>query len=638
MESSTMFIRPIDYVLAVWFGLALLSAGYVAYDQFRHNPEATVMKWGFVLITLYMGPVGLLIYVLADKEPRPKTHEAFVKPLWKQGLGSTIHCCAGDATGIIAAAAITAAFGLPMWLDLIIEYVAGFSFGLFIFQALFMRKMMGGSYLDNVRSTFVPELISMNAMMAGMAPVMIVLMMGNDMRAMEPTELAFWAVMSLGVIVGFALAYPFNLWMVSKGLKHGLMTEREASGHAGTHESRKEQGEHASGAKPPEHEHASDHHAHSESYDDATRVTPAQIAAVAAMAAVLLAAGVGFPATRVNLSLGARDVGGAIMPPGSVMTRDTPGDAMRDMAAADPRDIAYRAPDDARGDQPLEPHIENGVKVFELETDVIEWPILPDVRVTAYAFNHQVPGPRLHITEGDHVRIVLTNHLPESTTTHWHGLIIPNVMDGPAHITQDPIEPGQQYVYEFTARQSGTYFYHTHDHVDRQQALGLYGALIIDPKNPDAEPKADHDYVIELQEWLYRDWLTYPAMPMDGAHPNFFTINGKAYPATDTIPMKVGETIKLRFIGTHSISIHPMHVHGGPFTVVGVDGNTLKAEQRYEADTINIGPGQRFDVIWTAREPGKWLVHCHIPHHTTNNNVEQQGGGGLMMLLDVAPN
>jgi len=418
--------------------------------------------------------------------------------------------------------------------------------------------------------------------------------------------------------------------MVARGLKHGLMTERKEAGRTTRPSKALSSDAHAS------HAHQS-HGQRGASEDDATRVTRPQIAAVAGIATVLLAAGIGFPATRVNLTLGARDVGGAIMPPGMIMTRDTPGAAMRDMAAVDPRDVTYRAPENARGDQPIEPRLEHGIKVFELETGVIEWPILPDKRVTAYAFNHQIPGPRLRITEGDHVRIVVTNHLPESTTTHWHGLIIANVMDGPAHITQDPIEPGHRYVYEFTARQSGTYFYHTHDHVDRQQALGLYGALIIDPKNADAEPKADHDYVIELQEWLYRDGLTYPAMPMDGANPNYFTINGKAYPATDTIPMKVGETIRLRFIGTHSVGIHPMHVHGGPFTVVAIDGNALRTEQRYDADTINIGPGQRYDVIWTAREPGKWLIHCHIPHHTTNNNVEQQGGGGLMMLLDVRP-
>lgn len=221
-----MFVQPVDYFLAVWFVLAALSTAYVAWDQFRNNPEPVVMKWGFILVTLYMGPLGLLIYVLADKEPRPGEHEAFTKPLWKQGVGSTIHCVAGDATGIILAAAITAALGLPMWIDLIVEYVAGFAFGLFIFQSLFMKSMMGGTYWENVRKSFMPEFISMNFMMAGMAPVMSFLMMGSDMRAMEPTELLFWGVMSFGVIVGFITAYPSNVWMVARGLKHGLMTER----------------------------------------------------------------------------------------------------------------------------------------------------------------------------------------------------------------------------------------------------------------------------------------------------------------------------------------------------------------------------------------------------------------------------
>lgn len=117
--------------------------------------------------------------------------------------------------------------------------------------------------------------------------------------------------------------------------------------------------------------------------------------------------------------------------------------------------------------------------------------------------------------------------------------------------------------------------------------------------------------------------------------PKYFTINGKAYPSTDTVKMKVGETIKLRFIGSNNNFVHPMHVHGGPFTVVAIDGNVLQAGARFDADTVDVGPGQRYDVIWTAREPGKWLIHCHIPHHTTNNNVEEHGGGGLMMILDV---
>src|SRR5437868_576169 len=221
-----MLIQPIDYFLVVWMMLAAASTAYVAVDQYWNNLEPKVMKWGFILVTLYMGPIGLLLYVMADKEPRPGEHEAFIKPLWKQGVGSTIHCVAGDATGIILAAAVTAALGLPMWLDLIVEYVAGFAFGLFIFQSLFMKSMMGGTYWENVRNSFMPEFISMNFMMAGMAPVMSFLMMGRDMRAMVPTELLFWGVMSFGVIAGFTTAYPWNVWLVAQALKHGLMTER----------------------------------------------------------------------------------------------------------------------------------------------------------------------------------------------------------------------------------------------------------------------------------------------------------------------------------------------------------------------------------------------------------------------------
>ena len=216
-----------DYIVWSWLALALVSTAYVFWDNFvRGNPEATVMRWGWVLVTLYMGPVGAALYILTDKEPRPGEHEAFIRPLWKQGAGSTVHCVAGDATGIITAAVIVTTLGLPMWLDFIIEYLAGFGFGLFIFQALFMRSMMGGSYVRALRETFVPEWLSMNTMAAGMFFVMGLLMMGRDMRAMNPTEPQFWFVMSIGVIAGYATALPINIWMVAQGLKHGLMTDR----------------------------------------------------------------------------------------------------------------------------------------------------------------------------------------------------------------------------------------------------------------------------------------------------------------------------------------------------------------------------------------------------------------------------
>lgn len=185
-----------------------------------------------MLLTLYTGPIAIALYVLADKEPRPGEHEEFTKPMWKQTVGSTLHCVAGDATGIILAATITGLLGLPMWFDMTAEHAFGFGFGLFIFQALFMRDMAGGSYTLALRRSVMPEWLSMNTMMAGMFPTMVRLMMGDDMRAMDPRQLLYWGVMSVAIAVGFVTAYPMNWWLVSNNLKHGLMTVRPESGRA----------------------------------------------------------------------------------------------------------------------------------------------------------------------------------------------------------------------------------------------------------------------------------------------------------------------------------------------------------------------------------------------------------------------
>ena len=221
----------LDPLLIVWFGLTALSVAYVAWDAFTRNPELKVMKWGWLLVTLYGGPVMAAAYVLSCQEPATERHEDFVRPLWKQAFGSSIHCMAGDATGVIVAAAITTALGLPMWQDVTAEYVFGFAFGLLIFQALFMRDMAGGSYWGALRMSFIPEWLSMNAVMAGMIPTMVVLM-SRDMAAMHASSLRFWGVMSLATLVGFAVAYPINLWLVGVRLKHGMGTVR-ALGHGG---------------------------------------------------------------------------------------------------------------------------------------------------------------------------------------------------------------------------------------------------------------------------------------------------------------------------------------------------------------------------------------------------------------------
>ncbi|MBN9492890.1 DUF4396 domain-containing protein [bacterium] len=148
----------IDVVVLAWFFACLLSLVYVAWD-IRSTPEATVMKWAWLLIILYMGPVGAGLYILTDKEPRPGAHEEFIRPLWKQGIGSTVHCIAGDATGIIVAATITAVLGFPMWLDIMVEYLCGFAVGLFIFQALFMKSMFENSYSKGLHDHLPRDLV-----------------------------------------------------------------------------------------------------------------------------------------------------------------------------------------------------------------------------------------------------------------------------------------------------------------------------------------------------------------------------------------------------------------------------------------------------------------------------------------------
>jgi FtsP/CotA-like multicopper oxidase with cupredoxin domain len=282
-----------------------------------------------------------------------------------------------------------------------------------------------------------------------------------------------------------------------------------------------------------------------------------------------------------------------------------------------------------RGGQPLDYHLEDGVKVFELTTRAVQWSILDDVTVIAWTYNGVVPGPLIRVTEGDQVRILVKNELDAPTTVHWHGVDVPNAMDGVPGVTQDPIQPGETFTYEFIAKPAGTFMYHSHYEGDIQVSAGLYAPLIIDPKEPG--PPVDLDVVLMLSEWLVRDGYTYAAMPMAGMEPNYFTINGKAFPATETITVKVGQRVRLRFIAIGQF-IHPMHLHGAPFKIVATDGHPVPEIAQLTKDTVSVAPGERYDIEFTAQEPGKWMLHCHILHHTTNDNVEP---GGLMLMIEV---
>ncbi len=218
--------------IVLWFVLVAFFTIYVAID-IRTTPEATVMKWGFGIVTVFSGPFGALLYVLSCKESLPGTHEEFVKARWRQVVGSTAHCVAGDGIGIFAAASVTGLLKLGYATSIIVEYIAGFLFGWTIFQSLFMKSSMGGSYRDSLRSTFLPEFLSMNGVMAGMIAVMVT-WMSKDPLAKSPLHARFWFVMSMALCAGFIVAYPINWWLVSRGLKHGMMTERP-EGYAPPH-------------------------------------------------------------------------------------------------------------------------------------------------------------------------------------------------------------------------------------------------------------------------------------------------------------------------------------------------------------------------------------------------------------------
>ncbi|MDI6772310.1 MAG: copper oxidase [bacterium] len=292
------------------------------------------------------------------------------------------------------------------------------------------------------------------------------------------------------------------------------------------------------------------------------------------------------------------------------------------------------------GGQPLKYRLVNGVKVFDLVARPVKWKIQskyerqPEVWATAWTYNGTVPGPMIRVTEGDRVRVVFKNQLPAPISIHWHGLPVPNAMDGVAEpaLTQKPIRSGETFTYEFVARPAGTFFYHSHVETDRQINIGLFAPFIIDPKRPSS--RVDKDVVLMLNEWRIdpSTGKTWPAMP-SMSEPNYFTINGKAFPDIPTITVKKGQRVRLRFVGAGQF-LHPMHLHGMFFKIVATDGNPVPPAAQLTKDTLPITPGERYDVEFVADNPGKWALHCHVLHHVTNNGVEP---GGLLMVVNVIP-
>jgi manganese oxidase len=271
-----------------------------------------------------------------------------------------------------------------------------------------------------------------------------------------------------------------------------------------------------------------------------------------------------------------------------------------------------------------------GIKVFHLIAEEVDHEFAPGLRAYCWGFNGQVHGPTIEAVEGDRVRIYVTNKLPESTSIHWHGLLVPSGMDGVAGLSQKAIEPGETYKYEFKLRQHGTYMYHSHSDDMIQIALGMMGMFIIHPRTPTG-PKADRDFVLMSSEWRI-DVGTRRPVPIEMTDFNVLTFNGRAFPGTAPLVAKYGDRVRIRFGNLSPMEHHPIHLHGFYWNITEMDGLQVPEAAQQLGNTVLVAVGQTRTVEFIADNPGDWAMHCHMTHHTMN-----QMGHRAPNLIGVRP-
>ena len=278
------------------------------------------------------------------------------------------------------------------------------------------------------------------------------------------------------------------------------------------------------------------------------------------------------------------------------------------------------------GDLPFT--IDNGVKVFHLIAEPVKQVIIPGRTFDLWGFNGSAPGPTIQANEGDRVRILFDNHLPEPTGIHWHGLELPIEMDGVPGIGQGPVMPGERFVYEFSLHQNGTFFYHPH--MAMQEMVGLLGGFIIHPKAAHS-PHVHKDFLIALQEYAVLPNSTIPnSMNMEF---NWLTFNGKAGPASTPLVIRLGERVRIRLINL-GMDHHPIHLHGFTFWETGREGARQQESAWTRGNTTLVGVAQARDIEFVADRLGDWMLHCHLPHHMMNQMASSAGpmtrvGGGI---------
>jgi FtsP/CotA-like multicopper oxidase with cupredoxin domain len=257
--------------------------------------------------------------------------------------------------------------------------------------------------------------------------------------------------------------------------------------------------------------------------------------------------------------------------------------------------------------------MKDGVKEFRIVAEPMKREFAPGMVVDCWGYNGMSPGPTIEVVEGDRVRLFVTNKLPERTSMHWHGVLLPNGMDGVAGLVQPHILPGETYVYEFTLRQHGTLLYHPHSDEMVQMALGMMGFFIVHPR---AAPRVDRDFAIMLHEWAIPPGTSRPN-PSVMTDFNIFTFNSRVWPGTDPLVIRQGDRVRVR-LGNLSMDNHPIHIHGHRFEVTGTDGGPIPVSARHRENTVDVPVGATRDFEFVADEPGDWPLHCHKSHHTMN--------------------
>jgi FtsP/CotA-like multicopper oxidase with cupredoxin domain len=269
-----------------------------------------------------------------------------------------------------------------------------------------------------------------------------------------------------------------------------------------------------------------------------------------------------------------------------------------------------------------------GVKVGHLIAEPVQHEFAPGLKAECWGYNGTTPGPTLEAVEGDRLRIYVTNRLPEPTTVHWHGLVVPNGMDGVTGLNQAPIPPGETYAYEFTVQHAGTYMYHPHFDEMTQIGLGMGGMFVVHPKQP-VGPRVDRDFALMSMEWRIDVGAKRPD-PNEMTDFNVLTFNSKAFPGTQPLLVGKGERVRIRFGNLGPMDHHPIHLHGISFLLTATDGGYVPRSAQYPETTVLVPVGSTRVIEFVPTEPGDWAMHCHMTHH-----VMMQMGHGLPPMIGV---